>query len=62
MEYPTPPRAHPADPVELVRQLDAEVIRGRLQELDRERSALLVLLRAAMRLRRADRKAVAHAG
>ncbi len=35
----------PADPVELVRQLDPEVIRNRLEELDRERNALLVLLR-----------------
>jgi hypothetical protein len=35
------------DPVALVRDLDAEAIRRRLDDLDRERSALLVLLRAA---------------
>jgi hypothetical protein len=38
-----------ADPVRLVRQLDPEVIRNRLHDIDRERSALLVLLRAALR-------------
>jgi hypothetical protein len=41
----------PADPVELVRQLDAEAIRHRLDNLDRERAALQVLLRAALRAR-----------
>ena len=40
-----------ADPVELVRQLDPNVIRNRLEELDRERDALLVLLRTAQRAR-----------
>jgi hypothetical protein len=45
--------ALPADPVELVRQLDAEAIRDRLDTLDRERAALLVLLRAALRARNA---------
>jgi hypothetical protein len=45
---------HPplANPVALVRQLDAETIRNRLDDLDRERAALLVLLRAAQRARR----------
>jgi len=42
------------DPVELVRRLDAGVIRSRLDDLDRERAALLVLLRAARRARRDD--------
>jgi hypothetical protein len=42
------------DPVELVRQLDADTIRARLDELDRERDALRVLLRAALRRRRDD--------
>jgi hypothetical protein len=41
----------PPDPVELVRQLDASAIRQRLDALDRERAALLVLLRAAQRVR-----------
>jgi hypothetical protein len=41
----------PTDPVELVRQLDAGAIRQRLNDLDRERAALLVLLRAAQRAR-----------
>jgi len=39
----------PPDPIELVRQLDAGVIRNRLDHLDRERAALMVLLRAALR-------------
>lgn len=38
-----------ADPVELIRRLDATVIRSRLEQLGREREALLVLLRAARR-------------
>lgn len=42
----------PADPVTLVRQLDAELIRTRIQDMDRERDALLVLLRAAQRAER----------
>jgi hypothetical protein len=40
------------DPAALVRQLDADTIRNRLDDLDRERKALLVLLRAAQRARR----------
>jgi hypothetical protein len=40
------------DPVELVRQLDAGVIRQRLEDMDREREALMVLLRAALRTER----------
>jgi hypothetical protein len=54
----------PTDPVELVRQLDAEAIRHRLDTLDRERAALLVLLRAAQRASRHDpapAKEVTHA-
>jgi hypothetical protein len=48
--------ALPNDPVALVRQLDAAAIRSRLEDLDRERAALLVLLRAAQRVERdADR-------
>lgn len=35
------------DPSQLVRELNADAIRDRLGELDRERAALLVLLRAA---------------
>jgi hypothetical protein len=51
----------PTDPVQLVRQLDAEAIRNRLEDLDREREALLVLLRAAQRAQRSDRKSSAEA-
>ena len=47
---PTP--SLPADPVALVRQLDARVIRERIEQLSRERDALLVLLRAAQRAHR----------
>jgi hypothetical protein len=39
----------PTDPVALVRQLDPAAIRARLEDLSRERAALLVLLRAAQR-------------
>jgi hypothetical protein len=41
----------PTDATALVRQLDPDAIRQRLDALDRERSALLVLLRAAIRAR-----------
>jgi hypothetical protein len=49
--YPACMDAHSAicDPVTLVRQLDPDVIRRRLMDLGHERSALLVLLRAAQR-------------
>jgi hypothetical protein len=49
MEKTQPP---PIDPVALVRQLDPVAIRTRLDDLDREREALLVLLRAAQRAHR----------
>jgi hypothetical protein len=48
------PHGLPPDPIELVRQLDAATIRHRLDTLDRERAALLVLLRAAQRASRDD--------
>lgn len=38
------------DPSQLVRGLNADAIRDRLDELDRERAALKVLLRAARRV------------
>jgi hypothetical protein len=41
---PTPPD----DPVTLVRRLDPAALRRRLTDLDNERAALLVLLRAAL--------------
>jgi hypothetical protein len=44
----------PTDPVILVRQLNADDIRNRLDALDRERKALLVLLRAAQRARQGN--------
>ena len=44
------------DPVQLVRQLDATVIRERIDQLDREREALLVLLRSALRTQREQQK------
>ena len=37
------------DPLKLIRQLNVETIRSRLEALDRERAALMVLLRAARR-------------
>jgi len=59
---------HLTDPVELVRTLDPDSIRSRLEIMEHERSALLVLLRAALRARRPDparatrRKEVQRAG
>jgi hypothetical protein len=44
-------RTPPTDAAALVEQLDPDAIRQRLDALDRERSALLVLLRAAIRAR-----------
>lgn len=35
------------DPIALIRQLDPDVISARLEAMERERRALLVLLRAA---------------
>lgn len=54
------PATSPPDPVAIIRQIDAAVIRERLDAMERERQALLVLLRAANRARRPDdtRKAV----
>lgn len=37
------------NPTELIRELDPDAIRTRLGEIERERRALLVLLRAARR-------------
>jgi hypothetical protein len=45
-------QALPTDPLTLVRQLNAEAIRSRIEDLDREREALVVLLRAAQRAQR----------
>jgi hypothetical protein len=52
------------DPAALVRQLDPDSIRERIDAIDRERKALLVLLRAARRAqadRLAPRKEDRHA-
>jgi hypothetical protein len=52
----------PIDPVQLVRQLDAATIRARLDDLDRERDALMALLRVALRAEKPQkRKEAAHA-
>lgn len=37
------------NPTQLIRDLDANTLRNRLDEIERERRALLVLLRAARR-------------
>lgn len=49
------------DPLELVRRLDPQTIRTRIAQLDRERRALLVLLRAAAQARDTDRREATHA-
>jgi hypothetical protein len=54
----TPPQT--TDPVDLVRQLDPDAIRDRLEALDRERDALRVLLRAANRARRDEPPTANH--
>jgi hypothetical protein len=41
--------AQPTDPAALIRGLDAEIISEHIKAIDRERDALLVLLRAARR-------------
>ncbi len=46
----------PDDPIEIVRQLDLDTIENRLDEMERERAALLVLLRAARARRRGGHK------
>jgi len=38
---------HDTDPIAILEQLDPEDLRTRLDQLDRQRSAILVLLRAA---------------
>jgi hypothetical protein len=43
----------PTDPLNVVRSLDADAIRKRIDDLDAERQALMVLLRAAQRMDRA---------
>jgi len=50
------------DPAALVRQLDPDAIRDRLDEIDREREALKVLLLAALRARREPNLPRAAAG
>jgi hypothetical protein len=45
----TPPSA---DPVEILRRLDVESLRARLDQIDAERAGLQVLLRAALQTRR----------
>lgn len=57
-------RPEPTDPTVLLDSLDADAIRERLTAIARERDALLVLLRAALRRDRkmaSDGKAVQHA-
>lgn len=41
-----------ANATELIDSLDADAIRARLDAIERERKALMVLLRAALRVRR----------
>ena len=45
-----------ADPVALIRQLDPASIERRLDEIEAEREALIVLLRAARRSKKAESK------
>lgn len=54
--------AHPllTDPAAIVRSLDPDAIRNQLDANDRERQALLILLRVAMAARRKQRRAVGH--
>lgn len=45
----------PADPVALLERLDPDDIRRRLEEIERERKGLLVLLRASLRARKGQK-------
>lgn len=59
------PTAPPTDPAVIVANLSGADLRRRLAELDAERSAIVVLLRAVAAKERAEdrqRKAVARAG
>jgi hypothetical protein len=56
-----PAAAPPPDPIALIRQLDPDGIRNRLAQMEQERQALLVLLRAALAARPAGRRGVADA-
>ncbi len=49
------------DPTQLVRELNADTIRERVDAIDRERAALLVLLRAARRSQQISTGATASA-
>lgn len=55
----TPAATVPPDPVTLIRQLNPDTIRERLAGIERERHALLVLLRAAKAAHPTDRKGAA---
>jgi hypothetical protein len=46
----------PPNPVALIRSIDPDRIRDRLDEMEAEREALLVLLRAAQAARRPSRR------
>jgi hypothetical protein len=48
------------DPVQLVQNLDADEIRRRIDAIDSEREALLVLLRAAQRNDRRKQQGARH--
>lgn len=53
-----PPNPGQDDPVALIERLDADAIRKRLDAIDQERRALLVLLRAALRRRKVGGEAM----
>jgi hypothetical protein len=44
------------DPTAVVEALDPQAIRAKLEDLDRQRSAWLILLRAALARRRGERQ------
>jgi hypothetical protein len=46
------------DPIALIEQLDAPALRNRILELDRQRQALIILLRAASARGRSERSSV----
>jgi hypothetical protein len=46
----------PTDPIAIIQQLHSATIRERIESLDRERQALMVLLRAAQRMERDKRE------
>lgn len=56
MSEPNEQAGAPTDPIAILASLDADAIEAKLTEMDRDREALLVLLRAARRQQKRSKK------